>query len=409
MRSRLPRDPARPAADDKSTISLEIRDRDTAPNRAKSKLRSIRHWAVATLTGLVLVVFAISMLPTLSFALKFDGLPWQTADQQPDELATTAVPPDDLLATEDFGGGSPGDLVGETVVSKPLPVAEVAVAPEQHRHFAPPMKLRNSLGMDFCLILPGKFTMGSSEPREILCKDYDTRYNDFRNEYPAHEVTISKAFYFGAYEVTQAEFESVMGVNPSWHSENGHHREKVEGIDTGRFPVENVSWHDAVEFCRRLSALPEERREGAIYRLPTEAEWEYAARGGLDGRCSFDEAFIHDHAWTAENSQERTHQVGELAPNPFGLFDMHGNVWEWCHDWYDAYPAEPQTDPAGPLVPTGKRRVIRGGSWMHSHRLGSCRNSSRSHDLVIAQRSNVGFRVVREVDELARHQWEASF
>jgi formylglycine-generating enzyme required for sulfatase activity len=256
----------------------------------------------------------------------------------------------------------------------------------------------NSLGTHFVLIPAGKFLMGNQEPIELVQQDYDTRYTDYRNEYPVHEVKITQSFYMSSCEVTQAEFERVLGVNPSYFSENGHSKQAVAGIDTGRFPVENVSWHDAVEFCRQLSALPAERQANAVYRLPTEAEWEYAARGGTSGRYSFDGTDFSTYLWCGDNSENRTHEVATLEPNPFGLYDMHGNVTEWCHDWYGLYPDLPQTDPVGPAESVNKRRVIRGGSWMHIENLGQCRSSNRSFERPRSHRSVIGFRLVLELD-----------
>jgi len=191
--------------------------------------------------------------------------------------------------------------------------------------------LVNSVGMVLVPIPAGEFMMG--EPTK-----------------PTHPVTLTKPFHLGAFEVTQEQYEKVMGKNPS----------HFKGTNN---PVEQVSWHEAVEFCRNLSELPEEKAAGHVYRLPTEAEWEYACRAGTTTKFSFgdDESRFGQHAWFRENAQSKTHPVGEKKPNPWGLYDMHGNVFEWCRDWYGAYPSEPVTDPTGPT--TGSGRVSRGGSW----------------------------------------------
>jgi len=193
--------------------------------------------------------------------------------------------------------------------------------------------------MKMVLIRPGKFMMGSpaSEPGRS------------KIESPLHEVTISKPFYMGVTEVTQAQYEAVMGTNPS----------EFKGPTN---PVDSVSWNDATEFCKKLS---EKTRQ--IVRLPTEAEWEYACRAGNESEFSFgdDPSALGDYAWHGRNSGMRSHPVGQKKPNAWGLYDMQGNVWEWCADW-DWYTSKasregPATDPSGPA--TGELRVWRGGSY----------------------------------------------
>jgi formylglycine-generating enzyme required for sulfatase activity len=207
------------------------------------------------------------------------------------------------------------------------------------------------------------------------------------------------------YEVTQAEYEQVMGNNPSYFSKTGGGKDKVAGLNTDRFPVENVSWDDAVQFCRKLSELPEEKRRGHAYRLPTEAEWEYACRG----RAPFEHPFHFGPSLSSAQANfdgrqpyggapagkylECTTTTGFYPANAFGLHDMHGNVWEWCADWYDAnyYRSSPRKDPSGP--PGGSLRVIRGGSWGHGGRL--CRAADRDWGTPSYRCSLLGFRVAR--------------
>jgi formylglycine-generating enzyme required for sulfatase activity len=183
--------------------------------------------------------------------------------------------------------------------------------------------------MKMVLIRPGKFRMGDEGEGR-------------------HEVTISKPFYMGVTEVTQAQYVAVMGTNPS----------KFKGATN---PVEAVSWNDATEFCKKLS---EKTRQ--VVRLPTEAEWEYACRAGTQTAFSFgdDPAALGDYAKWAGNSGMRAHPVGWKKPNSWGLYDMHGNVLEWCADWYGEYPKGPVTDPSGPATGNGYR-VVRGGSWFN--------------------------------------------
>jgi len=190
-----------------------------------------------------------------------------------------------------------------------------------------------STGMEFVPIPAGKFMMGCS-PGDNQC-DFD--------ESPSHQVEIAKSFEMGKYEVTQAQWSKVMGSNPS--------KFKVDD----RLPVESVSWDDVQAFIARLNAL----KDGYRYRLPTEAEWEYAARAGSTGPRYADLDAI---AWYEHNSGNESFPGGQKQPNSLGLYDMIGNVWEWCSDWYGPgyYSSSPQKDPQGPA--SGVHRVLRGGS-----------------------------------------------
>jgi formylglycine-generating enzyme required for sulfatase activity len=224
----------------------------------------------------------------------------------------------------------------------------------------------NDIGMEFVLIPSGSFTMGA-----------DKNFEDASdNETPQHRVRISQSFYLGKYEVTQAQWEAVMGNNPS----------KFRGRSN---PVERVSWNDVQEFIRRLN----ERAGHARYRLPTEAEWEYAARAGTTDAYSFgdDAYYLGRYAWHDGNSGEETHPVGRKRPNAWGLYDMHGNVWEWVQDWYGEryYSHSPGVDPKGP--PSGSYRVERGGGWDYSARF--CRAAYRYGITPNSRVGNFGFRL----------------
>lgn len=184
-----------------------------------------------------------------------------------------------------------------------------------------------------------------------------------------HQVTLS-SFFMGKYPVTQAQWEVIMGKNPS------HFKGKNRS-------VEYVSWEDAVEFCEKLS-----RETDKTYRLPTESEWEYACRAGTNTLFYFGETITSDLVNYKRNRRERT-DVGSFPPNGFGLYDMHGNIWEWCQDWFGAYPTGLLTDPTG--SGTGSYRFLRGGSWNLS--AGYCRSASRNNFLPGYRGDVLGFRL----------------
>jgi len=186
---------------------------------------------------------------------------------------------------------------------------------------------------------PGSFSLGSISTSE----------KHLLNEGPV-DVTFSKGFWIQETELAQHQYEQLMGANPSFY----------KGPEN---PVDSVTWNEAVEFCRRLSELPPEKKAGNLFRLPTEAEWEYACRAGTTTEFSFgdDESLMDRFAWYNANSNRTTHPVGEKKPNAWGLCDMHGNVAEWCHDFYGEYPQEAVIDPRGPE--SGEKRTLRGGGW----------------------------------------------
>ena len=217
----------------------------------------------------------------------------------------------------------------------------------------------NSIGMDFVLIPSGSFMMGS---------------NSDDREKTVHKVAITSPFYLGQYEVTQDQWEIMMRSNPS-------------AFEGGTNPVEQVSWNDVQEFIRRLNALEGHDR----YRLPTEAEWEYAARAGTSTAYSFgdDASKLSDYAWNGDNSDWMTHPVGQKLPNAWGLYDVHGNVYEWVQDWYGSYSDSPAIDPKGPE--TGSWRVLRGGSW--DFYAGDWRSAYRINNEPDSRYFDVGFRL----------------
>jgi len=228
--------------------------------------------------------------------------------------------------------------------------------------------LQKVLSIEFVWIPPGCFQIGSPETEPGRNSD----------EGPVHEVCVD-GFWMGKYEVTQAQWEKVMGKNPLGFS----------GADR---PVEHVLWNGAQEFIDNLNRYAGKE----IYRLPTEAEWEYAARAGTQTAYSFgdDPDLLGEYAWYNNNSSDQTHPVGQLKPNAWGLYDMHGNVWEWCQDWYDKnyYSESPKENPQGPM--SGLSRVYRGGGWGNS--AVNCRAAIRSNAAPGVRRGLVGFRLVRK-------------
>lgn len=256
--------------------------------------------------------------------------------------------------------------------------------------------------MKFVLLPPGEFMMGSTE-KEVAQLTEEGKRDDapdwymerLPGEMPQHRVRITRPFWLGVTEVTQQQYEQVMGSNPSHFTGNP------------KRPVEEVTWHDCLEFCRRLSALPKEKTAKRHYGLPTETQWEYACRAGNPGRRWFSaqpkplpahtgENLLVRCAWSRENAGRRTHPVGQLTSNPWGLFDIYGNVWEWCQDWYDSeyYGRSPTDDPTGPE--SGSRSVSRGGGWYYS--AWGCRSAGRFRYTPNPRDYALGFRVACSVD-----------
>jgi serine/threonine-protein kinase len=276
---------------------------------------------------------------------------------------------------------------------------------ETAKHLGVPVEMTNSIGMKLALIPPGEFVMGS--PKELIQEELQAHADDkwytdrLPGEGPKHKVRITKPFYCGVYKVTQEEFQRVMGSNPSWFSATGKGKDMVAGQDTKRFPVDSATWNEALEFCRKLSEMPQEKAAGRTYLLPSEAQWEYACRAGGTGRFSFslggnaiskeqDEHGLSDYAWFYGNSGGMTHAVGGKRPSAWGLYDMHGNLWHWCQDWCDKeyYAHSPADNPGGP--PAGSLRVIRGGGW--NDPAGHCRSAARFDGEPGARGHYLGFR-----------------
>ena len=258
----------------------------------------------------------------------------------------------------------------------------------------PPKGLAVDLGggvkLKMTLIPAGEFKMGSGESAEATAAFFNKTYGEdrvqqaewFKGEHPQHQVQITKPFYLGKYAVTQEQWKAVMGDNPA----------KFEGASN---PVELVSWRDCQVFLGKLNAKAGEK--GGNFVLPTEAQWEYACRAGSTTRYCFgdDEKLLSKYAWYDGNSGDETHPAGKKGPNAWGLFDMHGNVGEWCQDWYasDYYRKSPLNDPQGPT--TGTARVLRGGCYGDSPE--NCRSASRGYESPGLSLDYIGFRVCREI------------
>lgn len=267
---------------------------------------------------------------------------------------------------------------------------------------APPKRVSVDLGggvaMKLVWIPPGKFTMGTTkDEQDYIRKLHGNEAAERAAAEKLHEVEITRPFYMGVYEVTQAEYEKVMGKNPSTFSPKGGYKDRVAGQDTSRFPVEMVTWEDAKAFCDAMS-----KKFKKNFDLPTEAEWEYACRAGTRTAFCYGDALSPKGAdvggtyGVAEDAPvlSRSARVGSYKPNAFGLYDMHGNVSEWCKDWYakDYYAKSPARDPQGPETGEGGKRVLRGGDWLNLP--SDARSAARAGRPPAEYWHYIGFRVV---------------
>ena len=280
----------------------------------------------------------------------------------------------------------------------PPPAVAPFDAPDAHRYqqlwadyLGVPVEMTNATGMQLVLIPPGEFDMGSSDAEITALLQASGRdpalADGFAAEGPQHRVKVTHPFYLGKHEVTREQYEQVMREAPSTFSGNRD------------LPVESVSWQAAIEFCRALSALSQEDQAGRVYRMPSEAEWEYACRAGTTTTFHLGDTLSASAANFGGNLG-RTLPVDSYQPNALGLYGMHGSVREWCADWYaDGYYSEsPENDPRGPAV--GTARVVRGGGWSDAPRL--CRSACRGSHPPLESGSDLGFRAVCDLGALER-------
>jgi formylglycine-generating enzyme required for sulfatase activity/serine/threonine protein kinase len=302
----------------------------------------------------------------------------QMPKPKPKETATAPAAPA-ALPPWNLPPGSPPPAIA------PFDAAQAKAHQEAWaKHLGVEVEMENSIGMRFVLIPPGEFDMGSTddEVAKLLAEARDGNHayiERLPGEAPRHRVRITKAFWLAVTEVTQAQYEQVMGSNPSRFKEDAN------------CPVEMVSWDEASTFCRKLGELPEERSGQRAYRLPTEAEWEHACRCGTTTTwySGDDEAGLIEIACYTANSGGKTHPVGQKKPNAWGLYDMHGNVAEWCSDWRRDYTTPAVNDPAGPTA--GSYRVYRGGGWLRDARY--CRSAIRDWAAPVYRINALGFRL----------------
>jgi formylglycine-generating enzyme required for sulfatase activity len=356
------------------------------------KYREIPPWAWASAAiAVVIIAFLFGALSrpdaTLSDADSTSGQgnspPVNQREERQHRPTEPLVSPPDELHDRRENRPDPNDVISETPLPEKSPVSPVKPSPadspfnkrqarKHQRDWAEFLQIdrqvTNRIAMKLTLIPPGEFQMGSPESRPY--RDIDETQ---------HRVKITKPFYLSVHEVTQKQYDDVMKQQPSRNYDPDN-------------PVEQVHWHDASDFCRELS-----KREDVQYRLPTEAEWEFACRAGTETSYSFggDTSRLGEYAWHSKNSNNSTHPVGTKTPNPWGLYDMHGNVWEWCQDWKGSYDRGQVSNPTGPAQ--GTSRILRGGCWADRQ---ATRSANRYSNQPYRRDFYYGFRVVQTLSDV---------
>lgn len=406
-----------PIDDDISGLPLNVK----AYSRPVSSRRSARtfHWLrIAPLTWAMLLAAALALTVSLAYLFII---------RAPTESSLLGVTPPSGPSAGEISEPEPQRTVASSWYGWPTDAPPPAIAPfsaeqaRQHQeawatYLKIPVEYTNSIGMRFRLMPPGEFTMGSTAA-ELTAALQDIDPNDrpwrecVKSESPQHEVILTKPIYIGVCEVTQKDFERVMGFNPSHFSATGMGKDSVLGSSTENHPVEMVSWTEVTEFCSALGKheLHREALEqtdtsirGNGYRLPTEAEWEFSCRAGTMTAFSTGDmqGELTRNGWSAINSVGRTHGVMEFGANSFGLYDLHGNVWEWTGDSWDAtFYSQVQGKPAvDPICVQfeDSQRVIRGGSWRNV--ASSCRSATHSAYRPAYRVDHVGMRLALEIN-----------
>lgn len=414
---------------DDPSMSLKV-DGDTVDNGSPLQLSAGPHELSVELAGLA--------AETGEFTVRKDGknvvhvaiLDGKLAIN-PSEAAVTAANSvaNNTKPVQDATHETPGTITRSSSTTNAPPPAVTPFDEAQAKahqqawadYLGVPIEYENSIGMKFRLLPPGEFLMGSTADEIKAAEKYvsgDQKLKEsLSSEAPQHKVILTNPIYVSETEVTQAHYEQVMGTNPSHFSATGEGKDAVAGLDTSNFPVDAVSWRDAVDFCAKLSQQEKMKPfyfrsgvtvkplDGTGYRLPTEAEWEYACRAGTTTRFwSGDEhQDLITAGWFNGNSNEHTHAVGKLKANPFGLYDMHGNVREWVQDswgpsFYEKFKDDAAVNPSNPFN-TNSDQVFRGGNWERSW--SGCRAAGR-YPAHPAASSKFGFRVVLPVEAVKR-------
>jgi formylglycine-generating enzyme required for sulfatase activity len=377
-------------------------DQATYPHGAAVTLKAVpntgysfKHWTgdLSGNTNPTALVVDTDKSVTASFALKTYGLTVTAGDgsvvmspPQPNyHLGEKVI----LAAVPNLGYSFThwsGDLAGSTNPTTLIMDTDKSVRASFSLTARASDLVTNSIGMNLVYVPAGSFMMGSRRSAAQLAEEYDEQQARFEDELPQHPVRLSTGFWMGQTEVSQGQYTSVMNAQP-WSGQ------AYVQVDPNN-PAVYVSWDDAQEFCRKLT-----QQEGTRYSLPTEAEWEYACRAGTTTRFSFSDSDLPlgDYAWFDGNTdaarQDYAHLVGQKKPNPWGLYDLHGNVLEWCSDYYDEkyYANSPSVDPTGP--PSGISHSVRGGAWDHGQ---SYLRSAYRSDYPVSRGLLVGFRVVSD-------------
>jgi formylglycine-generating enzyme required for sulfatase activity len=381
-------------ADCEAQLKANLKLKDFSRIPRSQPQRSGRRKSVAAAAVLLLSVIALA-------ATELAGLTHLFQRQQ---RTTEPIP----------AGNAPGPAVA------PFSAAQARAHQEAWaKSLGVPVEYTNSIGMKFVLIPPGEFVMGSTLDEIAVAhkengEESGDRSEAIKSEAPQHKVILTQPFYLSVTEVTQAEYEKVNGHNPSDLAKTGPNAVKVAGLDTSNHPVEMVNWGDASEFCAKLSmreklepfkfeirAGESVRVGGTGYRLPSEAEWEFACRAGTTTKywTGDNDDDLSRSGWFVENARGRTHAAGELKANPFGLYDMYGNVWEWVADsWEPTYYARFTDKPAiNPCCASGSRRVLRGNCWWTAARTWG-RSSARQALPAGTRYRTLGFRAALAVD-----------